>query len=655
MPTGISSMLAPTANVGSFDHEGKNSGAFTILQRDGLDSSLPLLHVNGDEETYSASKLTRVKNAKNDLYARRRLCKSNEHLLLASLQCNQINPLRKKQYTKSQNDLEDEEKRRRRENEVENVENEEKKGQRTSIPLSTEDFNEVLNAKLRKIQEDEESMQKCRDSRRNESISQQRRKPFITTVKCGEFLMPPPEVAALLGIGPITNTQDTVGRTIGGIPQGEVTDNWQGPSRSKLRPLVSFGKKPEVRHSKHKARCQAAALKATVDFALDKTNATTLASYSCSEEHTRRNRRSPIRVDGLLPTTPRGLPKKLEPIKGAMLNKLPGLRGCDHTIPFGNIMYDRRVIRGSTFAAPPALIDGEQSIAARQAEARRRHLARKRAQAQICRAIRSGSPPPVAGRKHEPVQTEFYLEELFEKPDEFEVSTQTDYFLDRPATPKYCPAKTGEDVSTQIEPGDLFDFDLEVQPILEVIVGKTIEQALIEVLEEEEIAALREQQRRFRELRAAERAEAKRLKEQERRLREEKDFCLRQHEQAVKIQQETEDRVAVAVLLTGYIAELLPAVLEGLKMSGFLLDEIKADVEEGFMPWLMKEVKKEMGNMIESRELLMDIIKEILENRAETYKKLGEEYDASRRRIPDDHIEDGGRDIDFLNYEPPFL
>ncbi|XP_047352168.1 uncharacterized protein LOC124950058 isoform X3 [Vespa velutina] len=599
MPTGISSMLTPTANVGSFNNEGKNSGAFTILQRDGLDSSLPLLHVNDDEETYSVSKLTRVENVKNDLYARRRLCKSNEHLLLASLQCNQANPLRKKQYTKSQNDLEDEEKRRRRENKEENVENEEKKGQRTSIPLSTEDFNEVLNAKLRKIQEDEESMQKYRDSRKNESNSQQRRKPFITTVKCGEFLMPPPEVAALLGIGPITNTQDIVGRTIGGIPQGEVIDNWQGPSRSKLRPLVSFGKKPEVRHSKHKARCQAAALKATVDFALDKTNATTLASYSCSEEHARRNRRSPIRVDGLLPTTPRGLPTKLEPIKGAMLNKLPGLRGCDQTIPFGNIMYDRRVIRGSTFAVPPAL--------------------------------------------------------LFEKPDEFEVSTQTDYFLDRPATPKYCPAKTGEDVSTQIEPGDLFDFDLEVQPILEVIVGKTIEQALIEVLEEEEIAALREQQRRFRELRAAERAEAKRLKEQERRLREEKDFCLRQHEEAVKIQKETEDRVAVAVLLTGYIAELLPAVLEGLKMSGFLLDEIKADVEEGFMPWLMKEVKKEMGNMIESRELLMEIIKEILENRAETYRKLGEEYDASRRRISDDHLEDGGRDIDFLNYEPPFL
>lgn len=51
---------------------------------------------------------------------------------------------------------------------------------------------------------------------------------------------------------------------------------------------------------------------------------------------------------------------------------------------------------------------------------------------------------------------------------------------------------------------------------------------------------------------------------------------MKQHEEAIKTQQETEERVAAAVLLTGYIAELLPTVLESLKISGFLLDEIKA-------------------------------------------------------------------------------
>jgi hypothetical protein len=40
----------------------------------------------------------------------------------------------------------------------------------------------------------------------------------------------------------------------------------------------------------------------------------------------------------------------------------------------------------------------------------------------------------------------------------------------------------------------LFDFDLEVKPILEVLVGKTLEQALMEVMEEEELDTLRDHQ-----------------------------------------------------------------------------------------------------------------------------------------------------------------
>jgi hypothetical protein len=55
-----------------------------------------------------------------------------------------------------------------------------------------------------------------------------------------------------------------------------------------------------------------------------------------------------------------------------------------------------------------------------------------------------------------------------------------------------------------------------------VLIGKTIEQSLIEVMEEEELASLRKQQREYEELRNAEKVEQQRLEEQERRLREEK-------------------------------------------------------------------------------------------------------------------------------------
>jgi hypothetical protein len=68
----------------------------------------------------------------------------------------------------------------------------------------------------------------------------------------------------------------------------------------------------------------------------------------------------------------------------------------------------------------------------------------------------------------------------------------------------------------------LFDFDIEVKPILEVLVGKTIEQSLLEVMEEEELANLRQQQREYEEMRNAEKVEQQRLEEQERRLTDEK-------------------------------------------------------------------------------------------------------------------------------------
>ncbi|KAK6621111.1 hypothetical protein RUM43_011417 [Polyplax serrata] len=275
--------------------------------------------------------------------------------------------------------------------------------------------------------------------------------------------------------------------------------------------------------------------------------------------------------------------------------------------------------------------EGFETLAEKRREARRRAVARKKAKG-YCIQGRMGTPPPVDGRRHEPVQTERYLEELYDRPLETEAACQTDLFLDRPATPIYVPAKTGCDQDTQIWPGELFDFDVEVTPVLEVLVGKTVEQALMEVLEEEEIGDLRAQQRRFLELRAAEKAEEQRLEEEEKRLAEEKEKRMAEHEIALKLQKETEERVAAAMLSESYIADLVPNVLEGLKDAGFLVDEIKADVDHNFMPWLMTEVKTELTKMISSRDILGEIIREILETKAETYTAMGD-YFAGERQI----------------------
>ncbi|GIQ88318.1 radial spoke 3, partial [Kipferlia bialata] len=99
--------------------------------------------------------------------------------------------------------------------------------------------------------------------------------------------------------------------------------------------------------------------------------------------------------------------------------------------------------------------------------------------------------PPVDGRRHGEVQTAPYLEEITDRLEETEVQTQTDPLLERPPTPEFVPLPSGIDAETQIQTGDLFCFDKEVAPLLAVLVGKTLHQAVTEVAEEEEIAAIR--------------------------------------------------------------------------------------------------------------------------------------------------------------------
>lgn len=64
--------------------------------------------------------------------------------------------------------------------------------------------------------------------------------------------------------------------------------------------------------------------------------------------------------------------------------------------------------------------------------------------------------------------------------------------------------------STQIydEDPELFNFDEEIEPMLNVLIGKTLEEARMMVLEEEELRVMKHQQKEYEELRNAELIEA---------------------------------------------------------------------------------------------------------------------------------------------------
>ncbi|UJR10806.1 hypothetical protein I4U23_014994 [Adineta vaga] len=299
----------------------------------------------------------------------------------------------------------------------------------------------------------------------------------------------------------------------------------------------------------------------------------------------------------------------------------------DTTSSMGNLMYDRRIVRGNTYAVHtlPTLPPINLITIQRQQEARRRVQARRKAR-QFFRTI---TPEPVSDRKHMNVQTELYLEELTDRVEEADVYIQTDRFLDRPSTPLYIPQSVGRDTATQIQIGDLFSFDVDVKPIAEVLVGRTTEQALVEVAEEEEIRRIHDQQRAFEEFRNAELIELQRFEEQERRLRAEKDRRIQQAEEVYQLEREVQEKIAARAFTRAYLQDLVPSVFNNLRENGYFYDPVEHETEASFMPWLMERTMTEVNQLNVSRTLLDTTIRDAVNQRKDQYQRLNNSFHQS--------------------------
>jgi len=116
---------------------------------------------------------------------------------------------------------------------------------------------------------------------------------------------------------------------------------------------------------------------------------------------------------------------------------------------------------------------------------------------------------------------------LTDKPPTKEIGIATEFYLDRPPVPLFQPKMPAKEncKETQILEGDaeLFDFDAEVEPMLNVLCMKTLEQARMEVLEETELAIMKTQKKQYEEVRNAELIEAQRFEAAEARVKAEKE------------------------------------------------------------------------------------------------------------------------------------
>jgi len=285
----------------------------------------------------------------------------------------------------------------------------------------------------------------------------------------------------------------------------------------------------------------------------------------------------------------------------------------------------KRVIRGNTYAQLQYQVDDEAGELARHRERQRERL--ERASARRQQDHRDSTPEPVPGRHHMDIQTDTYLEELTGRVTEFEAETQTDFLLDRPPTPLFMPCKQGLDCGTQIEDGELFEFDVEVEPILEVLVGKTLERAVTEVCEEEELSAMRAAQEHYLQLREQELIEVQRMEAAEERRQSE---IGRRKEQAAA-RKEFDEAVVRKILsrnvARGYLAGLAPRCFDELIDSGVFYESDLVSVEGQFFPQLLGQVQKQVAALRKASATVSGGVSKHVADREQTLQKTQAFYE----------------------------
>lgn len=201
--------------------------------------------------------------------------------------------------------------------------------------------------------------------------------------------------------------------------------------------------------------------------------------------------------------------------------------------------------------------------------------------------------------------SQYLVQQTDFRPQKKALDTQTDEFIPRPDTPEYVPAKVGFDVGTQVEDvRDLFNFDEEVIPIVEVVVQKTIDQALFELSSEEELKNLESAAKEFR-------AEKFRSEEW---MRNRENQAIGENKQrrerieALQIARENEKRtktiIAGVAMMRQTFEHSVACICDGLVKGGIWKELDTAVAEKEFVPELVERTHERVNAHATAEEVL---------------------------------------------------
>ena len=185
----------------------------------------------------------------------------------------------------------------------------------------------------------------------------------------------------------------------------------------------------------------------------------------------------------------------------------------------------------------------------------------------------------------------------------------------------FFPQKLGKDISTQILDGELFSFDRDVQPLLTVVVGKTLEQSLLEIEQEDEIASLREAKLMYSKKKDDENKRIKNLEDREIQKKYNND-AKKEHRKEMREKRKTTQRELISrVMSKTYLRDLLKNSYNDLIYRGQFTNYTSISVKNKTNDILVKGTEKLNNMFINMKSYLNDKLKNKYKNIENSHRK----------------------------------
>lgn len=278
-----------------------------------------------------------------------------------------------------------------------------------------------------------------------------------------------------------------------------------------------------------------------------------------------------------------------------------------------NIMYDKRVFRGNThnmnMVAKNLTPAQQEEMRVKEEREKKKVEMIKRQLIEFKKKKNKGEETLYDLRPGPPARIEvdltYFLTEQGkdEGADTKTVVAQTDTFMPKPPTPKYVPKKTGIDAETQVGDYDLFYYDDAVLPILNVVVDKTLEAALLEVEEESELKAIDKYKKECERKKAKEKDEWKKEIRAEKARLKQKNELLEMARKKKRMMVETTHKLQRLNIAKAYLQNSFTNSLQFLSDSKYWRDDFEDQLKSDYKEHLLNGVQQLLVNEVVGRSI----------------------------------------------------